>query len=233
VAVEAIGVLVVLAVIAGLIALVVYAAKKERERREALQQMALELGLSFDPAPRKGDGPYHGFSPFHQGHSRRAMNTMEGAIECLGRPFPTICGDYEYKVTSSNGKTTTTTTYHFSYLILRIALRQVPDLSIRPEGFFDKIAGAMGFDDIDFESAEFSRKFHVKSPDKRFAYDVVDPRMMEFLLANAKRQVQIVGGSFLLWEGTRRWAPEEFRERIAFARAFFDRWPEHVVKEHS
>ena len=61
--------------------------------------------------------------------------------------------------------------------------RNVPDLLIRPEGFFDKVAGAFGFDDIDFESEEFSRAFFVKSSDKRFAYDVLHPRMLELLMA--------------------------------------------------
>lgn len=227
------GILIVLLVVAAVAGLAMFAAKKERERREELRLLAADLGLSFDPARRRGEEQYRGFAPFQQGHSRCALNTMEGVVECIGRPFGALMGDFEYKVTSHNGKTTTTTTHHFSYLMLRVPLRDLPDLAIRPEGFFDKIAGAIGFDDIDFESAEFSRKFLVKSAEKRFAYDVVDPRMMEFLLANPRRQVQLAGGSLLLSDGARRWSGADFRDRIAFVRAFFEHWPEHVVKEHS
>ena len=100
-------------------------------------------------------------------------------------------GDFTYKVTTSSGKSTTTTTYRFSYLILHMPWSGVPDLLIRREGMFDKIAGVLGFDDIDFESAQFSRRFHVSSTDKRFAYDVIDPRMMEFLLKGDPPTVDI------------------------------------------
>ena len=61
------------------------------------------------------------------------------------------------------------------------------------EGLFSKLAQAVGYDDIDFESAEFSRKFCVRSKDKRFAYDVCHPRLMEYLLANHDLTLEIDG----------------------------------------
>ena len=39
-----------------------------------------------------------------------------------------------------------------------------------------------GYQDIKFESAEFSKTFCVRSPDKKFAYDVCNAKMMEYLL---------------------------------------------------
>ena len=45
----------------------------------------------------------------------------------------------------------TTRTHRFSYLIVHLPFSGLPDLLIRPEGVFDKMAGAFGFDDIDFE----------------------------------------------------------------------------------
>jgi hypothetical protein len=38
--------------------------------------------------------------------------------------------------------------------------------------------------DIDFESEEFNHAFNVKSDDKKFASAVVDPLMMQWLLAD-------------------------------------------------
>ncbi len=49
----------------------------------------------------------------------------------------------------------------------------------------------MEYGDISFESNEFSRRFRVKSRDKKFAYDVCHPRMIDFLLANDDLTVQI------------------------------------------
>lgn len=86
-----------------------------------------------------------------------------------------------------------------------------------------------GFDDIDFESVEFSRKFFVKSPDKRFAYDVIHPAMMEFLLASDPPSLDVEQNRCCLFDGMRTWSPEQFRSTLAWARQFFEFWPEHVV----
>ena len=48
-----------------------------------------------------------------------------------------------------------------------------------------------GYQDIEFESAEFSKAFCVRSPDKKFAYDVCNTKMMEYLLANRDLSVEI------------------------------------------
>ena len=66
-----------------------------------------------------------------------------------------------------------------------------PELVISREGFFSKVAQFFGYDDIDFESAEFSRKFVVRCPDKKFAYDICNAQMIEYLLDNQDLQVEI------------------------------------------
>jgi len=53
---------------------------------------------------------------------------------------------------------------------------------LRLETAGDRLKAAAGFDDIDFESHEFSKKFFVQSASKRFAYDVITARQMELLL---------------------------------------------------
>lgn len=226
---EVVVVLIVIAVAALAVVAGYYANKAEKARRASLAALAAELGLSFDTSRREPTRDYKRFGVFNQGHSRCVFNTMSGEVTLIDLPFPVAMGDYEYKITSSNGKTTTTTTYRFSYVLLRIPM-DVPDLLIRPEGFLDRIAGAIGFDDIDFESDEFSRAYHVKSPDKRFAYDVIDPRMMEYLLTGPRRVITIEGGVMLIHESMRRWEAADFRAKLGFANAFFERWPEHVVR---
>ena len=138
-------------------------------------------------------------------------------------------GDFVYRITRSTGKGTSTRTYRFSYLIIHLPYRSVPDLLIRREGLFDKLAGVLGFDDIDFESAEFSRKFHVKGADKRFAYDVVHPRMMEFLMSSDVSGVDIENARCCHSDGTSRWEPHEFERRLGWVRRFFELWPDHVT----
>lgn len=219
--------------VAAIVGVVAYYAHKAAEkRRQVLAALAAELGWTFDPAKDKShDDRYTQFEVFRQGHSRAAYNTLRGSLTIDGRAFPAVMGDFTYAVTRSNGKSTTTTVYNLSYIIVHLPFRGVPDLFIRPETILDRFAAMVGFDDIDFESAEFSRKFLVKSRDKRFAYDVVHPRMMEFLMASPGRTVDIERGAMCITTGTSRWEPPEFRRHAAWITDFFDLWPDHLTRD--
>ncbi len=225
----------VLLVFAGIALVVVFGYfgwMASKKRREALAALAEELGWSFDPGrDTSHDDEYAHFEIFRRGHNRAAYNTLWGEMQIAGRAYPAKMGDFKYDVTSSNGKTSSTTTYRFSYLIVHLPFVDVPDLLIRREGMFDRIAGAFGFEDIDFESSEFSRKFFVKCRDKRFAYDVVHPRMMEFLMVAASPTVDIERGRCCISDGSRTWKPEEFRGRMAWLTSFFELWPSHVKRD--
>jgi len=206
---------------------------QQKKRREAMAALAAELGWSFHPG-RDGshDDEYAHFEIFRRGHSRNAYNTLYGELTIDDRRYPAKMGDFTYKITRSTGKSTSTRTYRFSYLILHLPFpgAGVPDLLIRREGMFDKLAGAFGFDDIDFESSEFSRKFHVKSADKKFAYDVITPAMMEFLLQGGATTIDIERGRCCISDGRRKWEPPEFRSRLDWIARFFDLWPEHLTE---
>jgi hypothetical protein len=207
-----------------------FAWKFEKERREELEGLAGELGWRFDPSrDYSHDEEYACFEIFRRGHSRAAYNTLSGTIELEGRRYTARAGDFTYKVTTRSGKTTSTTTYNLSYLIMHLPWR-TPDLLVRREGIFDRIAGVFGLADINFESEEFSRRFHVRSPDRKFAYDVIDPRMMEFLLASNPPVIDIERGQCCIVDGTRRWKVGEFRARLDWIREFFERWPKHLTR---
>ncbi len=222
----------VIAVIAIFCVIGYFAWLAEKKRREAMAALAQRLGWRFDPSRDcDHDEQYAHFEMFRRGHSRAAHNTLTGEVEIDGRHWPAKMGDFTYKVTQHTGKSTSTRTYRFSYLILHLPFTGVPDVLIRREGLFDKLTDAFGFDDIDFESAEFSRRFHVKSSDKRFAYDVIHPRMMEFLMADDKRAIDIENGRCCVSDGRRRWEPQEFEDRLRWIRQFFDLWPEHLTAQ--
>ena len=88
-----------------------------------------------------------------------------------------------------------------------------PELIITREGVFSKIAQAFGYDDIDFESHEFSRRFCVRSKDKKFAYDVCNARMIEYLLANDDLNIEIEGMALAIGFGDTL-APERIEPNL-------------------
>lgn len=233
----------------GAVAAIVFGAAwhYQRARRDALERLAAELGWTFQPqgVPANTSGDflssllglltsdtdprYRPFGVFNQGRARRAYNTLAGSLMLPApggpRPCPAIAGDFRY--TTGSGKNQST--HHYSYLIVELPCGPVPETIIRPEGFFDQIAGFVGFDDIDFESAEFSDAFHVKGADKRFAYDLCDPRMMQFLLATRPQTLEVDRFHLCLAAGRGKWPVEAFRRNMQWVAHFLDHWPRHLV----
>lgn len=221
---------IVIVVLTIIIAAIIAGIRAERERRAALARLASGLGLSYDPDhDRSHDDRYGHFGCFKTGHTRSAYNTMRGHVAIADLSLRLVMGDYQYSITTSNGKTTQTTTYYFSFIIAHLPWPVMPSLSVSRESFFHRIGQALGFDDIDFESAEFSRRFLVKGSDKRFVYDLIDARMMEFLMGREPPAITIDQGQLLLSSGNGRWTPSEFESQIAWMRGFFEHWPRHVV----
>jgi hypothetical protein len=88
-----------------------------------------------------------------------------------------------------------------------------PELVIVKEGIFSKIGQALGYDDIDFESHEFSRKFCVRSKDKKFAYDVCNAQMIEYLLSNTDLNIEIEDNIIAI-SFNRRLSPEHIEPNL-------------------
>jgi len=198
-----------------------------RKRREALLGLAHELGFRFAPErDHDHDNRYREFEIFRRGRSRSAYNILRGSVPIAGRTYHINMGDYRYTI--KTGKSSTT--HKFSYLILHLPFPTVPSLFVRRENMLDRVAGAVGFDDIDFESAEFSDRYYVKSSDKKFAYDVIHPRMMEFFLSTEVPIMEVKDGLCCLHDSTFRvWDISEFKQRLWWARQFFEAWPDYLT----
>lgn len=212
-----------IAVIAVLfLAVVIYGMLAAAKRRKALRQWAGSRGLSYRYAKDKGfDGNFPDFKQLHRGHSRYANNVMTGPWQGMG----VFCFDYHYRTGSGKNDTT----HNLSGVIIRSPVPLKP-LLIRPEGFFDRVAEFFGMDDIDFESAEFSKKFYVKSPDKRWAYDVIHQRMMEYLLAGPSLNVVFGSMHVMTWNG-RIFTPEHFGIALDHLAGILTRLPEYLVEQ--
>jgi hypothetical protein len=185
--------------VGGIIALVVvvfvFAAIKAKERRQAFEKMARELGLQFYPDdPWDIPTRYSQFELFNTGHSRRASNVLCGKID----DHDAILFDYKY--TTGSGKNSHTYTFQAAILTMPIL---APKLSLRRESFFDKVAAWVGHDDINFESAEFSKRTFVKCTEPKFAYDIFHARLIEYLLACGDLpNIEMTGPLLLLSDGS-------------------------------
>ena len=166
----------------------IFNAIAQRKRCEALFELAQRLNLTFDAGQNLDIADRFSFlKQLDQGENRYATNVLSGTYQ----QNDILAFDYHYETHSTDSKGHRQTEEHwFSFFILTLPAA-FPDLTIRRENFFTKIAEVFGYQDIKFESAEFSKAFNVRSQDKKFAYDVCNAKMMEYLLANRDLSIEI------------------------------------------
>ncbi len=219
---EPLFVILIVVAIGGMIAYGFYAKAK---RRQALRAWAQAKGYRFEPGRERIEGRYPGFRCLRQGSNRYAYNRVAGAWN--GRPLHAF--DYHYETHSTDSKGNRRTHHHtFSALVLDNDFPLKP-LFLRPEGFFDKVKDFFGFDDIDFESAEFSRRFHVSAEDKRWAFDVIHARTMQFLLDQPHFSIQFDGPHAIAFR-SQTFGPEEFESAAAVLDGVLSELPDYVVQ---
>ena len=170
-----------------------------KKRQEAMLAMAARLGLRFDPNKDHGLAKRYQFlDKLRAGDNRYAFNILSGKYQS----HDVMAFDYHYETHSTDSKGHRQTHHHYFSFFLLLMPISFPELTVGREGFFSKVAQSLGYDDIDFESHEFSRKFCVRSRDKKFAYDVCNARMMEYLLANDDLTIEIEGPAMAISFGT-------------------------------
>lgn len=209
-------------VIALAIAAVGAAAWFSAQRRKELAAWASKAGLSFSPrSDRSMDNRYPQFGCLRRGHTRSAYNIASGKWN--GRRLES----FDYRYVTGHGKNRSVHT--FSAIILGSTVPLKP-LRIRPENAFDKLTEFFGADDIDFESDQFSREFHVKSPEKKWAFDVLHQRTMEFLLGSPRFSIEFDHAHVICWRN-RKLNLEGRTSAIAVVEGILDRLPEYLARE--
>lgn len=216
--------LLVIAIAVG-IALVGYQFYRAKKRREAFQSWAAGHGWTYTQQDDSFTERFHG-TPFDQGDHRRAKNVVQGQLD--GRPI--VAFDYSFQThsTDSNGNTTTQTHY-FSVVATGLAA-SLPRLQVTKEGLFGSLGRALGFHDIELENEEFNKRFKVKCEDRKFAYDVLHPRMMQMLLAADGPAWRIDHTDLIAWDKGKL-APAVIEAQLRFLDAIADQVPRFVWED--
>jgi hypothetical protein len=215
------GLLIILVVGAIMVGLIVFGHLAAKKRREELFKLATRLGLQFDPDSYDVHDDFDGFSPFGVGSSRRSSNLLHGRLGEIEWEI------FDYKYTTGSGKNKST--HHVSIVAAAVPI-MLPRMTIRPEGLFDKIVSIAGFDDINFESEEFSRRFHVKCADRKLCYDLIHPQMIEFLLSSGPAHWQFAGTNILI-TASGHLAAADIERNMRMIEGFVERIPQYLKQE--
>jgi hypothetical protein len=222
-------VLIFIGVAALIIVGAVYSWRQAKKRREELAAWAAKSGLTYSEGR---DTSYeYTFPEFRQLKAGEGDRYAQNIVSGTFRNRELRAFDYHYITTSTDDKGNTTTQHHtFSALIMGCEVPLKP-LNIRPEGFFDRIGAAFGFEDINFESAEFSRKYKVTAPDRKWAYDVLHARVIEYLLPLPPFSMQFGCGNLVMFWTSGAWNAGQFESSANIVAGFLDLLPDYVKKQ--
>lgn len=204
----------VFVVVAGL-ALGFYA---EAQRKKKLQAFAASRQLTYvardDRWVRIDTGYPHG----QGGRSHRAKHVMTG--QHRGRPI--VIFEHEWK--TGSGKETQT---HQVRKTLMGLPKQFPKLELGPEGIFGRAARRMGMKDIELESDAFNQQYQVAG-DRRFAYDVLHPRFMQWML-DTEAPGFTINGPYVALYGRGKIDTRMLDQEVRYLDSIVDQLPGYVV----
>jgi hypothetical protein len=200
-----------------------------KKRRATLAALATARGWSYAPRDDSWVDRFDG-APFGTGHDRQARNVLVGGYD--GRSFAAF--DYRYSTTETStdaeGHTQTHTQVHPFSVVAIDSGASLPDLSVTPENMLGRLVGRLTGTDIEMESEAFNRAFTVHCDDRKFATDVLHPRMMEYLLQVPDRGWVLRGG-WLLAVRPGQHSVTQLEARLTDLDGILDRVPTFVWKQ--
>ncbi|MCW2857299.1 MAG: hypothetical protein JWR52_2914 [Marmoricola sp.] len=144
----------------------------QRSRETAMAAFARSRGWSYIEDDITAYYGYQG-PPFEQGREVRATNVLRG--EHNRWKFTT----FDYRFTVHQGRSEVT---HVCSVLAVQTGAWLTRLWVTPETFGSMILDHITGHDIDTESEEFNKTFKVRCDDRKLAIDVLNPRMMQYLL---------------------------------------------------
>lgn len=198
-----------------------------RRRRQDMENWARKNSWRFHGSHKDyGLHQRFGFDCLNRGEGDRyAYNIVEGHDDSR----EVFAFDYHYATYSHSKNGRNKHSHYFSAVVMNSQLPLKP-LKIRRENLLDKVANFFGRNTINFESAEFSKKFHVEAPDRRWAYDILHSRVIETLLHAPAFEIQIQG-PYLIAASDRQMPIPKFRKALRLLHHLIDSLPDYVRQD--
>ncbi len=215
-------------VVVAVIVVIAISIAANRRRVTALRAWADAHGWTYVGRDNSLINAYQGV-PFTEGHSQSVEDVLVGRWQ--GRPAVSFTFAWVTDHgTDANGNQNTTT--HEAHVVALTLPGALPFLDLSREGFGAKVAKLFGGQDIQFESEEFNREWRVMSHDEKFAFDVLVPRTMEWLMQPtvAGNNLRIDRDAILTWrEG--RTNVNDIGVRLALLSGLVSRIPDFVWQD--
>jgi hypothetical protein len=213
-------------ILLGLLALVVYLADYlEKKRREALEQVARSLGMSFSAELPEGIRSrllQAGFELF-QRSGARFYNSM---FKRLNDGTEIAIFDYSWKA-SRRRRRRREREYYFSVFWAYCEDLRLPHFRLHPEvPLLHDVAKAFGMQDINFENhPDFSRRYLLRGEDEAKIRLRFHPSFLNFLEQHPPCYAEGFGPQLVIW---RDYPPPVTPEKMADWLRFGEEWVQRL-----
>lgn len=203
-----------------------YRGLEQSRHARRLRQFASNSGLEY--AETDGAlliGLSAGF-PFGTGTARTVEDVVSGTFS--GLPVASYTYSFEQQVAGEHAG-------EQIFTVTQVALAvPFPRIDLVPEDMGTRVLSQFGLPDIDLESAEFNRTWRVLCKDRRYAIDVVDPRMMLALMSGRQQgvAVRIDGTRVIAWSAGVA-SVSDLARRMSLVAAVARAIPAHVVRTYT
>jgi hypothetical protein len=185
--------------------------KKERERTEALRQVAAQYRWNFaETAPLNMIAGLERFALFNSGHGKEIKNFMYGEASGIKAAV------FDYVYVTGSGKNRQV--HYQTVVYLEPPNLRVPYFSLRPENFLHKLITAFGYQDIDFgQRPDFSKNYLLRGQDEPAIRQVFNDRLLSFYESYGGTCTDAGGNQLMLFRAGYRFQPHEIQNYIALA----------------
>ena len=196
-------------------------------RRSELAEFAGRIGWTFAERSLTVASGLTSY-PFGTGFDREDVDVVCGVFE--GRQCAHFTRRFAERRPGTSASENVVATREFRVSSVELGA-EYPTIDILPEDVVERAAKLVGGMDVDFESAEFNRRWRVKGGDPRYVHDMITPRVMDRLVRDDTRgmALRIENRHLLTWRAGRL-APENLAATFAVLTSIAAVLPPHVER---
>lgn len=179
-----------------------------QKRQSQMQETASKLGMEFKARDEYGlISLLKDFELFKNGHSKRITNMIYRKRD-LEKPDIRVF-DYRYVISAGNSHRV----YKQTVFFIHSKELNLPQLLMKPETFFHRIAEFFGYEDIDFEAFPiFSKEYYLKGPDESLIRKTFDEQLLHYFTVNKNWSLEGLNYLLVFYQKGKRIPPDQIEE---------------------